>query len=678
MEFSPKKTKSDSGLSSMSGFSSLEKSPNSPSQKPRFPSSQIAHSNLLPKPYSQQSFPISYHNSADSYNRDGNISKQDYVFSEENLNYIRELSKNVPICSVFENKSIFNMDHSKMAHSQQMPSISHNKMSYYAVPQPTFDEAKHRDYPDLVIGNTFDETKDPKYFPYARSASNVSLQMTEQKAKSTGSFNNLRNIQQATGSMSNLCGTGPQNRANESLHSMQKQTHKHLTDRLVFYPSSNNISDYNSSMNLDYMGYNQDALMPRQQYYMRQSSPNSRHKIQHGNMPKGYIPSMDEARTSRESLANPTMQSQKIYYAEGPSEKSDRYTTNQSGLATVSDNFQNQQQIRSAQRLMQHQQHQQHHVPITYCLDQQHGKSEKKDSSSMTNHKYLNKFSQWLPELKLKKMSKRYRSHSLPAVGDSDDDSLQQSNAILSYPHDKRIQDDRPQQGSSSGKSKIFSTASFRSGQSFLQRKSLSTTVSPPNENGSKKKKRTIASTMSNIMQKAKVYRRHSFTHSSLNNNSQSDRPDGPQNHQKLQIDMPSTSRFIISKSSHQSQIHSDPELIYSDFLSDSEDKSEIFERYPDRDTSNAESLFPTMNQSASHPKSEKASIGLDQGRGMSFYVFNLHLYFRYLKIIIDSSSFNILPKLLKRVMIIIKNAVEIKKKIFNDYFFSHCTLFNL
>lgn len=615
IELSPKKTKSDSGLSSMSGFSSLEKSPNSPSHKPRFPNAQIAqsHSNLLPKPYSQ-SFSISYHNSADSYNRNRNISKQDYVFSEENLNYIRELSKNVPICSVFENKSIFNVDHSQMVHSQQMPSISPIKMSYYAVPQPTFDEVKHKDYPDLVIGNTFDETKDPKYFPYARSASNVSLQMTEQKTKSTGSFNNIRNIHQATGSMSNLCGMGPQNRANESLNSMQKQTHKNLTDRLVFYPSSSNIADYNSSMNLDYMGYNQEASMPRQQYYMRQSSPNSRYKTQHGNMPKAYIPSMDDARTSRESLAGATMQSQKIYYAEGPSEKSDRYTTNQSGFATTSDNIQNQQQIRASQRLMQHQ-HQQHHAPITYCHDQQHEMGEKKESSSMANHKYLNKFSQWLPELKLKKMSKRYRSHSLPVVGDSDDDSLQQSNAILSYPHDKRIKNDRSKQGSISGKSKIFSTASFRSGQSFLQRKSLSTTAPLANENGNKKKKRTIASTMSNIMQKAKVYRRHSFTHSSLNKNAQSDRLDGSQHHQKLQIEMPSTSRFILSKPSHQSQIHSDPELIYSDFLSDSEDKSEIIERYPDGDTLNAESLFATMNQAASHQKSEKASIGLDQGR---------------------------------------------------------------
>ncbi|KAH8395728.1 hypothetical protein KR222_001390, partial [Zaprionus bogoriensis] len=32
----------------------------------------------------------------------------DYIFSEENLNYIHELSKNIPICSAYENKSIFN------------------------------------------------------------------------------------------------------------------------------------------------------------------------------------------------------------------------------------------------------------------------------------------------------------------------------------------------------------------------------------------------------------------------------------------------------------------------------------------------------------------------------------------------------------------------------------------
>lgn len=144
MELSPKKTKSDSGLSSMSGFSSLEKSPNSPCHKPRIPSAQA---NLQPHFLTQPPlYSIPYNNNEtktlfQSHATD-NADKDDYIFSEENLNYIRELSKNVPICSVFENKSIFNVDQSRMAHAQnftydqstQPPPLAPINMTYYKVP----------------------------------------------------------------------------------------------------------------------------------------------------------------------------------------------------------------------------------------------------------------------------------------------------------------------------------------------------------------------------------------------------------------------------------------------------------------------------------------------------------------------------------------------------------------
>lgn len=151
MELSPKKTKSDSGLSSMSGFSSLEKSPNSPSHKPRIPS---AHAHLQQSHFLTQmpSYALPYNNETKALFQRADVAaaavvaaaeKADYMFSEENLNYIRELSKNVPICSAFENKSIFNVDHqSQMAHAQnfsyeqptQPPALSPINMTYYKVP----------------------------------------------------------------------------------------------------------------------------------------------------------------------------------------------------------------------------------------------------------------------------------------------------------------------------------------------------------------------------------------------------------------------------------------------------------------------------------------------------------------------------------------------------------------
>lgn len=139
MELSPKKTKSDSGLSSMSGFSSLEKSPNSPSHKPRIPAAHLQTHFITTQQVPSYSLPYNNETKARRTQDD----KTDYEFSEENLNYIRELSKNVPICSVFENKSMFNVGQSQMAQahnfsydqlSQQPRPLSPINMTYYKVP----------------------------------------------------------------------------------------------------------------------------------------------------------------------------------------------------------------------------------------------------------------------------------------------------------------------------------------------------------------------------------------------------------------------------------------------------------------------------------------------------------------------------------------------------------------
>lgn len=115
-------------------------------------------------PYNNEQKPLFQSRTAD------NADKADYMFSEENLNYIRELSKNVPICSVFENKSIFNVDQSQMAHAQnfsydqptQPPPLTPINMTYYKVPDNiSYDfplseadlslmQNQRKNYPDMV------------------------------------------------------------------------------------------------------------------------------------------------------------------------------------------------------------------------------------------------------------------------------------------------------------------------------------------------------------------------------------------------------------------------------------------------------------------------------------------------------------------------------------------------
>lgn len=240
---------------------------------------------------------------------------------------------------------------------------------------------------------------------------------------------------------------------------------------------------------------------------------------------------------------------------------------------------------------------------------EQQATHERKDSFTMGNHKYLNKFSQWLPDLKLKKtLSKRYRSQSLslPMSSQSDDDS-----SASPAPHGRLLSSlrghGRSKDYASDGPGRGGQMPPTKADRSFMQRKSFSLTGSMVADANGKKKKRSIASTMSNIMQKAKVYRRHSFSNTSLANDYRSDSSDNQRHARGAQ---PSTSRFIVSgKASHQSQ--SDPESVYSDFLSDTEDRlaNDIHgDRPPDKDLTHAESLFATMDQTPKYQKTQDKS----------------------------------------------------------------------
>jgi protein unc-13 len=112
---SPKKTKSDSGLSSMSGFSSFERSPNSPT---------MFYLNKINQQQQQQQ------QNAGALAANLNNEPSDYVFNEENLNYIKELSKNVPICSIFENKSMFNPNAAWNENNNAYPDLLKNQQRY--------------------------------------------------------------------------------------------------------------------------------------------------------------------------------------------------------------------------------------------------------------------------------------------------------------------------------------------------------------------------------------------------------------------------------------------------------------------------------------------------------------------------------------------------------------------
>lgn len=402
-------------------------------------------------------------------------------------------------------------------------------------------------------------------------------------------------------------------------NTQHKQKHKNLTDRLVFYPSSNNITDYNSSMNLNYMGYGgRDGPEPhqsgqsRQQYYVRQASP-SKQQQHHQQQQQQYdqMRNEDGGDVGRTYMRSSSAPSRPIYYNEygEPCEPPNRYISNQSGYVSISS------------------QPGQHFVDMPYPSGQAHAAHhDKRDADLAGNHKYLNKFSQWLPDqLKLKRMSKRYRSHSLPAVADSDDDLMlqqqqqhQQLHATSSKGSGKGMptayHQDKRQFGKSAAKSMF--TSPIKSGKSFLQRKSLSlsTPLARDDSTNSKKKKRSIASTMSNIMQKAKVYRRHSFSHSTLSNEygaKGGPDPTAYRSQMGQQSMQGPSSKFMITKPAAQSYSQSDPESVHSDFFSDNEDRSasdfnDTGDRLNDKDLSNVAKLFATMEQSSAYQRQEQ------------------------------------------------------------------------
>lgn len=531
IESSPKKTKSDSGLSSMSGFSSLEKSPNSPGNK------QLNRQQLH---YSTGSCTELPKHLASGFN------ENDFMFSEENLNYIRELSKNVPICSVYENKSIFDED-------ERQRSRKHSHGSSYQLSSASASQyGSQGNFPDLVQ----DQTKDLKYYSDTHKM--------QQHAPSPSP--SRRSMSQGPSYYDEPPIEVDDDYKRTHPH---QQKHKQLTDRLVFYPSSSKITDYNSSMNLDYTGRLDDIRRQQQhpQQYnlpqaMSQDPKNFTNLDRHQQNIKHYMQTLQTIQgRSQDSRSYPRNGATSMRYGSLDSQQAPAlpahqnqqhsYLLNQSGYVTISSDL---------KEKLQPQQSNHHHQSAS-------------STSTHNNSKLVSKFSHWLPDLKLKKMSKRHRSHSLPAGVEIDDD-IPQSTA-------------NKHQSNTSAQQKLRKDSSSSSG--------VSTNAS------TKKKKRSLVSTMSNIMQKAKsINRRHSFTHHSFTN---------PFSHHKHV--------GAYTKHPHSASL-SDPEGDVHGFFSDNDDttstseyeKQSLLDEYGgfgDMQHDQQAMLFPTMSSAVRVNEQQKS-----------------------------------------------------------------------
>lgn len=469
---SPKNAKSDSGLSSMSGFSSFEKSPNSPSNSPYdqlHPRTVLrptaANQEYLKMLANYQQLKIQAESNASSlfFSESSTPAPppapSDAIYSEENLNYIKELSQNVPICSIYENKSIFD-DMAAIKTPSAWEVYVKNQQEV-----PSTSECM-KTYPDLIINQ--DEQK------VHSSQPRLDVLMEQKKLL------NQQKLQLK------------QEQLQQKLRKSQAKQ-RNLTDHLVYYPSPMSISDYNSSMNLEY----QREFPPQdnqQKYYHQRDAQNVQHDefMQHAHA---------------------------------------------------------QQQVHLQQ--MQQKQHQQ---------KQLHDPNGSRKAGGSEKASYLNKVHAWLPDIKLKKMSKRHRSQSLslPMEGGEEENYSSQSYKMNLK---KSSVDERNVQGRGGKKKEVYVMKNYMKG-----------------------KKKQLVHTMSNIMNKAKVYRRHSFSHHMSDDDENQNQ--SPSHHR--------TTRSTSSAASKRSC--SDTETDISSMFSDGDENEMMSEA--ERNQSEPLPVFATMGDS--------------------------------------------------------------------------------
>ncbi|XP_023036233.1 uncharacterized protein LOC6651488 isoform X2 [Drosophila willistoni] len=284
---SPRQAKSDSGLSSMSGWS-----PNSPvpisiqSCNPFLNKYKDINTEMLQLqlhlgyPYGLVDFRDESTANSESRPEGG------YVFSEENLNYIQELSKNMPICSAYENKSIFNVNVNKEKEFSTVDELL------------KWDQQTDKQETDCNIEPKLPSLQRP---PSATNSSehsaNIKCRMPDllknQLSISATKSSSKRRIIKPDKQFAELRSLRGYDETDIDHLERQDLTRKpYLTDRLVYYPSSNGIADYNSSRNLDFMGLQQSQQQhPQQIGFLAQSHAISSPSINAVEFPIEYFSS---------------------------------------------------------------------------------------------------------------------------------------------------------------------------------------------------------------------------------------------------------------------------------------------------------------------------------------------------------------------------------------------------
>ncbi|XP_030379546.1 uncharacterized protein LOC115627839 isoform X2 [Scaptodrosophila lebanonensis] len=508
---SPRQAKSDSGLSSMSGWS-----PNSPVQthngNPFFSKykdinmemlqlmaglppcteagsthkllpEELMGSNVLPSNAVAPTEPLS-----NGLHQQQQQPSGSYIFSEENLNYIHELSKNMPICSAYENKSIFKVLTSDVANANEGEQQICTVDDMLKWDQQNLQQEQAQTHAQRLQKLQQQYQKHADTIAKESSVSRMP-DLLKNQSESSSTASNVSSKVEKLGYQKALAAAAslPADRRAGSSRSayeetdidrveMQDKTRKpYLTDRLVYYPSSNGIADYNSSNNLDYLGFEEYDQNVRQQKHLQYRMPSAHHQPQ-------------------------------MYHAEAQ-----RMPMSQAQMAEASQSHtQMQQQLQMQQQHLQLQQQQLQQQQTHFGASGRSGKSSKgfeHHQLATKPPKVWNKLSNLLPDnFKLKRSTRYSRSQSLPAGdGQGQGSQMQVRGQAGSYPLVTTSR--RPHAGSLShfDLSKRFQKLPMRIMQRATHSGRSASDPSRPH------KKRSFSAKMNNLMQKAKTYKRHSF-----------------------------------------------------------------------------------------------------------------------------------------------------------------------
>ncbi|XP_050339741.1 uncharacterized protein LOC126766081 isoform X4 [Bactrocera neohumeralis] len=458
--------------------------------------------------------------------------ENNYLLNEENLNYICELSKNMPICSVYESKSIFNK-------------LKVGTMDEHV---RTVDEV-------LEWGHRQRQRQTPKRQQnVANMLGDHNRRMPDLLRRPTYTTT-LGGVGSATSDSTSIQSEG----RCESSQTLKGQ----LTDRLVYYPTSNDIKDYNSCNNLNFLGKNHLE-------YPYQHQPHQQMSYNHG---LSCLAPTNFSNLSIKKAVNTHHQHYMLH-------RSSPADNEQSNRILKQNNFNG-----SRNYVFQSKQHKNAELSTPYVLHGAHYDAESaqdidivasstsadivglsgSETTSSTTFKVWNKFTNFLPDnLKLKRSLRYGRSRSLPTGYDnySEDRAPFQTSQDDCYPlvaghlasfnvsrenmgHNRNVslhkvatepttRWQQQQRGNKHSRSSFYFSKRFyklptklvqhatHPGAVPVASTSTSDIIAARNLNcgdttnktvaGNHKKRSRFSATVNNLMQKAKTgYRRHSF-----------------------------------------------------------------------------------------------------------------------------------------------------------------------